>query len=187
MNIVVKMIAALALIGIISGALLSQISGWAEPQIAVHRQEATEHAIYLVLPGAKDYKKIETVDYELYEALDGSGNSVGYALPIEGNGFQGKIRLMVGVKDDLKQVTGLKILEQVETPGLGAKVSEDNFTKQFTGISSVPQVEWVKGVAPSKDNEIQAITGATISSKSVVAIINDGLAQLRSAEEGGKL
>ncbi len=187
MKNVIKMIITLSVIGIVSGALLSQLSGWAAPKIEMHRKAATEKAIYMVQPNAKNYKKVESVDFELYKVFDGNHNEIGYALPFEGNGFQGKIRLMIGVKDDLEHMVGLEILEQVETPGLGTKVTEDNFTNQFEDLSTEPKVDWVKGKAPSKSNEIQAITGATISSKSVVKIINDGIAKLRSAEEGGKL
>lgn len=187
MKTVIKMLITLSLIGVISGALLSQISAWAEPKIEMHRKAATEQAIYMVQPSAKDYQKVETVDFELYKVFDESKNSIGYALPFEGNGFQGKIRLMIGIKSDLKELVGLEILEQVETPGLGTKVTEDPFTNQFEELVAEPQVAWVKGAPPTKPNEIQAITGATISSKSVVKIINDGLTKLRSAKEGGNL
>ena len=187
MKTVIRMLITLSIIGVVSGALLSEISNWAAPKIEMHRKAATEQAIYIVQPDAKDYQKIETVDFELYKVFDGEKNAIGYALPFEGNGFQGKIRLMIGVKSDLKELVGLEILEQSETPGLGTKVTEEPYTSQFKELIAEPQVEWVKGVAPSKPNEIQAVTGATISSKSVVQIINDGLTKLRSAEEGGNL
>lgn len=187
MKTVIRMLITLTIIGVVSGALLSEISNWAAPKIEMHRKAATEQAIYLVQPNAKDYQKVETVDFELYKVFDDSKNLIGYALPFEGNGFQGKIRLMVGVKADLNELVGLEILEQVETPGLGTKVTEEPFTKQFKELKAEPKVAWVKGTPPSKPNEIQAITGATISSKSVVAIINQGLEKLRSAKEGGKL
>jgi len=187
MKTVVKMIITLSVIGIITGALLSQISSWAAPKIAKHRKEATEQAIYLVQPKAKDYEKVNNVDFELYRVFDAQKDTIGYALPYEGNGFQGKIRLMLGVTKKLNSISGLEILEQLETPGLGSKVSEEPFKKQFSDLNAEPEVDLVKGVPPSKANEIQAITGATISSKSVVKIINDGLAKLRSERDGGKL
>lgn len=187
MKTVIKMLITLTIIGVVSGALLSEVSNWAAPKIEIHRKAATEQAIYLVQPNAKDYQKVETVDFELYKVFDDGKNLIGYALPFEGNGFQGKIRLMVGVKDDLNELAGLEILEQVETPGLGTKVTEEPFTKQFNELKAEPKVAWVKGTPPSKPNEIQAITGATISSRSVVEIINQGLEKLRSAKEGGKL
>lgn len=180
MNTVVKMLLTLTLVGVLSGGLLSQINNWAAPKIKVNRQKETERAIFLVQPDAKDYKKID-VDFELYQVFNASGESIGYSLPFEGNGFQGNIRLMVGVKPDLETLVGLEILEQVETPGLGTKVTEKFFTQQFEGLVAKPQVDWVKGAEPSNPNEIQAITGATISSKSVVGIVNAGLKKLQES------
>lgn len=187
MKTVTRMLITLSIIGVVSGALLSQISGWAAPKIEMHRKAATEKAIYLVQPEAKNYQKVESVDFELYKVFDENENTIGYALPYEGNGFQGVIRLMVGVKADLNQLVGLEVLEQVETPGLGTKIVEDDFTGMFEELSAEPKVNWVKGAAPDDPNEIQAITGATISSVAVVDIINKGLEKLRSAEEGGNL
>ncbi len=188
MNTVVKMIITLSVIGIISGAFLSQIAGWAAPKIEMHRKADTEKAIFLVQPDAVSYKTVSETGFECYEVFSDSAkmNSVGYALPYEGNGFQGKIRLMVGIDKGLNNMTGLQVLEQVETPGLGTKVTEEDFTKQFVNLSTSPQIDWVKGEQPDSPNEIQAVTGATISSKAVVFIINDGIKKLREAEEGGK-
>ncbi len=186
MKTVIHMLVTLSLIGIISGGLLSQISGWAEPKIAMHRKAATEKAVFDVQPEAAKQHKVETVDFELYKVFDENENPIGYALPFEGNGFQGKIRLMVGVKNDLKEIVGLQILEQVETPGLGTKVTEDDFTSRFINLSSVPRILPVKTEPVTKPtNEVQTITGATISSKAVIAIVNSGLEKLRSVKESG--
>ena len=182
MNNVVKMLLTLTLVGIVSGGVLSQVNNWAQPKIKINRQKETEKAIFLVQPEAESYEKVESVDFELYKVFNAEKEPVGYALPYEGNGFQGNIRLMVGVKPDLKTLTGLEVLEQVETPGLGTKVTEDPFTSQFEKLPAEPKVEWVKGEEPSKPNEIQAITGATISSKAIVRIVNNGLEKLRKAE-----
>lgn len=188
MKTVIHMLITLTIIGIVSGALLSQLSGWAAPKIAAHRKAETEKAIFLVQPNADSYEKIETVDFELYKVFDENKEAIGYALPYEGNGFQGKIRLMVGVKYDLNEIVGLEVLEQVETPGLGTKVTEEPFTSQFNQLVADPNVEWVKGAEPSKPNEIQTITGATISSKAIVQIVNQGLDKLRaSLKTGGEL
>ena len=185
MKTVIKMLITLSIIGIVSGGLLSQLSGWAEPKIAMHRKAETEKAIYIVQPEAKSYEKVEQVDFELYKVFDDNKNRLGYALPYEGNGFQGKIRLMVGVKDDLNEIIGLEVLEQVETPGLGTKITEEPFTDQFKDLKAEPQVDWVKGAPATKPNEIEAVTGATISCKAVVDIINNGLIKLRTLRESG--
>lgn len=185
MKLVIHMLATLSIIGIISGGFLSELSEWAAPKIAAHRKAATEKAIFEVQPDAKSYEKSEVTEFELYKVFDEGKNHTGYSLVYEGSGFQGNVRLMIGIDKELNKLTGLKVLEQVETPGLGTKVVEEPFTKQFIGLISSPQIEWVKGVPPSKDNEIQAITGATISSKAVVDIINAGLEKVRSSNEGG--
>lgn len=181
MKTVIQMLITLTVIGVISGGLLSQISEWAEPKIAEHRKEETAKAIYLVQPSAKSYEVVTKVDFEVYKVFDENKNSIGFALPYEGNGFQGKVRLMVGLNNELDEVIGLQVLEQLETPGLGTKITEEPFLKQFLNLSTLPQVNWVKGAPPTKPNEIQTITGATISSKAVVAILNDGINKLRAA------
>jgi electron transport complex protein RnfG len=185
MKLILHMLFTLTIIGIVSGGLLSEVSEWAEPQIEAHRKAETERAIFLVQPHAKSQKKIETVDFEIYQVFDENDKPIGYALPYEGNGFQGKIRLMVGVKNDLKELVGMQVLEQTETPGLGTKVTEDPFTNQFVKLIAAPDVDWVKGTPPTNSNEIQTITGATISSKAIVNIVNGGLKRIREAREAG--
>lgn len=185
MKLVIKMLFTLTIVGVISGALLSEISSWAEPKIEAHRKAETERAIFEVQSSAKTYETVEGVDFECYKVFDENNEQIGYALTYSGSGFQGKIRLMIGMDNSLEKVLGLKVLEQVETPGLGTKITEDDFTNQFKELIAVPKIDWVKGVSPSKPNEIQAITGATISSKAVVAIMNDGIEKLR-AIDGGK-
>jgi len=185
MKLILQMLVTLTIIGVVSGGLLSEVSEWAKPKIEAHRKAETEKAIFLVQPEAKSQKKIENIAFEIYQVFDANNQPIGYALPYEGNGFQGKIRLMVGVKNDLKELVGMQVLEQTETPGLGTKVTEDPFTNQFVKLNADPDVAWVKGAPPTNPNEIQTITGATISSKAIVNIVNGGLQKLREAKESG--
>ncbi len=187
MNQVVKMIVTLSGIGIISGGLLSRVDNWSAPLIAANQKAQTEEAIFKVQPSAKTYEAVSAVGVEIYKVSDSAKNSVGYSVAYSGNGFQGKIRMMIGLSPDLEKITALEILEQVETPGLGTRVTEDPFRNQFKGLETSPQINWVKGVAPSKPNEIQAITGATISSKAVVAIMNEGISKMRELKKEGKI
>jgi electron transport complex protein RnfG len=186
MKTIIGMLVTLSIIGVVSGGGLAMLSSWADPLIAANKKADTERAIFQVQPDAKNYKKVESVSYELYRVLDASGNAVGYALPWEGNGFQGKIRLMVGVTSDLMTITAIEVLEQVETPGLGTKIAEDPFRGQFTGLRADPQVDWVKGAPATRENQVETITGATISAKAIVEIVNDGMTNLRNdMKEGG--
>lgn len=182
MKLVMHMLATLTIIGVISGGVLSGINSWAEPKIIANRKAETERAIFIVQADATKYEKIENVDFELYEVFDESSNSLGYALPYEGNGFQGKIRLIIGVNKEVDKVLGLEVLEQVETPGLGTKVTETPFTEQFINLIVTPEIKYVKGVKPLNPNEVEAITGATISSKAVVRIVNEGIKRLKEIE-----
>ena len=187
MKTAIHMIATLLIIGAISGGLLSGISNWADPLIAMNKQKATEEAIFLVQPEGKSYEHLNAPGVEIYKVFDGSNKPIGYSLAYEGNGFQGKIRVMVGLSSDLNKIVSMEVLEQVETQGLGTKVTESHYKDQFKNLVTVPSLNWVKeGTAP-KENEVIAITGATISSKAVVAIINDGMTKLRKLQQGGKL
>ena len=187
MKAVIHIIATLTIIGIIAGGSLSYVNNWANPLIEANKKAETEKAIFLVNPTGKSYEKIPNAGFEIYKVKDEAKNDIGYSLVTEGNGFQGKIRMMLGLSTDMNKITMYEILEQSETPGLGTKILDDPFKKQFTGLNSVPKVEWVKGKAPSKPNEIQTITGATISSKAVVVIINNALEKARALKEKGAL
>ncbi len=179
MKQVIKIIAVLTSIGIISGGVLASVSNWANPFIEKNKKEATEKAIFLVQPEAKYYERFDFSDMEVYKVYDYDKELVGYVVVNQGNGFQGPIRVIFGLSKDLQRITAIDVLEQVETPGLGTLITEDDFKNQFKNLLIVPMIEWVKGKPPSKDNEIKAITGATISSKATVQIINDGINKLK--------
>lgn len=174
-----KMIAVLTLFASISGGVLSLVYLFSSPLIEENMLEEQRKSIFLVVPGAERYEKIQKGEVEYFECTDGSGTTVGFALPAQGNGYQGVIKLMIGLTPDLDRITGIKVLEQVETPGLGGRIGESDFQDQFQGIRTDPAVDYVKNKKPEKETEIQAITGATISSRSVVAIINKSISKFK--------
>lgn len=189
MNTTVKMILVLTLIAIFTGGALSTWDGYTRPKIELHKLETLKAAIAEVLPVYDTYREV-TIDGQVFYIAhkNGSDRPVGIAFEAVGNGFQGKISMMVGVDSLFERITGLKVLEQVETPGLGTKIVNDPtnkkdpawFSRQFKNLPTDKEIEYVKNQKPEKDNEIQAITGATISSKSVVAIINNCLKNSRT-------
>jgi len=166
----------LTVIGVLAGGLLAVIFSVADPLIQANKEKELKESIFVVLPEAKDYVVMEkTVGKQkltLYKGIDGFGNAVGVAFKAEGSGFQGKIVTMVGLGLDYLQLKGIKVLEQLETPGLGNRISEDSFQGQFKGVEVKPRIEYIKNRKPEKPNQIQAITGATISSDAVVKHIN---------------
>jgi electron transport complex protein RnfG len=86
---------------------------------------------------------------------------------------------MVGIQMDYSSLVGIEILESQETPGLGQEIETDNFKNQFKQLNTAPKIIYVKGEKPDQPNEIETITGATISSKAVVTILNKGIENLK--------
>jgi len=189
MNITAKMIIVLTILTTLIGGILAAWDGFTAPKIQQHRQEALEAAIAEVLPSYSTYEKISTGSFPLYVGKREDGSVVGVAFEASGSGFQGVISMMVGLTPDFRKITGLKVLEQVETPGLGARIAGDPmnksnpgwFTDQFKGVDPLPKIDAVKNQKPSNPHEIQAITGATISSKSVVKILNTLIQKAKTA------
>ncbi|MBI5893266.1 MAG: RnfABCDGE type electron transport complex subunit G [Deltaproteobacteria bacterium] len=179
MNKVVKMLLVLSITGAVSGGILAQVFHFADPLIQENRQKELRDAIFLVLPEAKDYKTLEKeVNKEkitIYKGIDGEGKSVGVAFIADGGGFQGNIRLIVGLNNDYLKLKAIKVLEQNETPGLDNRIKEPQFEDQFKNLEVKPKVEYIKYRKPEKPNQIQAITGATISSDAVVKNINNAV------------
>lgn len=185
MKEITHILATLTLIGIVAGGSLSLVSNWASPKILLNQKAETERAIYLVHLDGKRYEAMKDAGFEVYRVFDQADKSVGYSLVYSGNGFQGKIKMMIGLTDDLSKITSIEILEQSETPGLGTKILETPYKDQFNGLIPNPAIKLVKGVEPSNPNEVQAITGATISSRAVVTIANQGISKLKSILEKG--
>lgn len=185
-----KMILVLTIITMFAGGLLSTWDGVTKPHIEAYRLQELKKAISEVLPAYDHYDEITRDGVILYVGkAAGSDEPVGIAFEAVGNGFQGKVAMMVGIDKDFSRLTGIKILEQIETPGLGTKIVEDPtnkqdrfwFPNQFKQLLVDPEIEVIKNVKPSKPNEIQAITGATISSRAVVTILNDNIKKAKLA------
>ncbi len=179
MNKRLRMILVLTLFACISGVALALVFMVSSPLIEANLLEELKKSIFLVVPDAKEYEEKKSEEITYFECSDRSGSMVGIAFPVQGNGYQGVIKIMVGLTPDLESITGIKVLEQVETPGLGGRIGEDSFQDQFKGIRTEPAVEYVKNKAPENNNQIQAITGATISTRSVVKIINKNVKLLK--------
>ncbi len=189
MKKIVHMLLVLTIVGFISGASLSIVYKYAAPLIAETQEDALREAIFKIFLKADSYEKICTKcgssscrkkDTEkIFLVKDKAGKNLGYAFIAEGNGYQGIIRLMAGIKLDLVTLVGIEILESQETPGLGQEITTDNFKKQFIDLKTIPVISYVKEQEPEKPNEIQAITGATISSKAIVAILNEKIEKIR--------
>ncbi len=121
--------------------------------------------------------------YEVNVGLKGT-EITGYAIKVAPKGYSGAIEIMVGISNDGK-VTGIKILSHTETPGLGANAPKPEFSNQYKDKPIKDKLEVVK-TAPSKENQIQALTGATITSKAVTLGVNDAIDFYNSSLKGDK-
>lgn len=129
--------------------------------------------------------RIKTVDVEgvqLYIGYDGKGeNAIGYAFSVGGPGFWGPIYGMVAIAPSGKKILGVAFYKHSETPGLGGRLTEAWFTDQFSGLPLFPieGVERIFKLKPegtgSEPNELDAITGATGTSRAVEAFLNKEL------------
>jgi electron transport complex protein RnfG len=183
------MIVVLTVLTMVAGGVLSYWDGITRPRIEAYRLEQLKKAIAEVLPDHESYDEVKADGMILYVGKKSNDpEPVGVAFEAIGNGFQGKISIMVGISLDFKKINAIKILEQLETPGLGTKIVEDPsnkddrfwFPNQFKNLSTEPQINVVKNIKPAKPNEIQAITGATISSAAIATILNNEIQKAKS-------
>lgn len=100
-----------------------------------------------------------------------------------GSGVWGPIRGVLTLEDDFETIVKIGILEQEETPGLGGIIAEARYLANFVGKLMVPSLEINKDPNPNKDNEVDAITGATRTSKAFESLINASYELHRTAWE----
>lgn len=175
----IKMIIVLTVVGLVSGAALVSMYKYAHPLIVDNQKKETKKAIFVIFPGAKSYEEKNIGEDVIFKVKDKKGSLLGYTFLAEGNGYQGTIKLMAGIKPDMETLVGIEILESQETPGLGQEITQDKFKDQFKGLNASPEITYVKNKKPEKPNEIQAITGATISSRAVVTILNEKIKTIK--------
>jgi electron transport complex protein RnfG len=190
---ILKLSLTLTAICLIAAAALAVGYRMTKPTIDERARADKLEALRVVLPAAVDFsdqKSGPEIDY--YEGLDGDGQLVGYAFPGEAKGYSSTISVMVGV--DLEgTLTGIKILDQKETPGLGTQAVDlpatrtfwqalsgrgekgeagrPPFQEQFVGKT----VTGLRVVTGKTETEIEALTGATITTQAVTDAVKDNL------------
>ncbi|MEG0382509.1 MAG: RnfABCDGE type electron transport complex subunit G [Christensenella sp.] len=168
----------LVIITVCAGLILGFVYGITKEPIAQQEIKKATEARQQVLPLAQEFKQIELegIDYnreqysvikEVYEGT-AEGASVGYTYSIVTKGYKPGLGVTVGIGADGK-VTGVAIGAHEETPGLGANAVKPDFLEQFTETDG----PIVIAKSPSgAQNEVQALTGATITSKGVASAVN---------------
>jgi len=187
-----RLVATLAVAGALAGLLIVLVNLHTKPIIDKYKAEQLQLAVYEVLPGVKQYDTWYLVDGELsmtlpagakeseykrlYIGRDDNGEPKGIAISRGESGFQDVIMVIFGLDPVSKKLSGMKILDSKETPGLGDKIYKDPaFVGQFFEGPLTPLVGVKIGAGKGQPNEVDTITGATISSKAVIGIINHAL------------
>lgn len=168
------------------GASLAAVQAALKPRIDANKLNDTMSQVPVLVQGASRGERILVGDTPVYRAVDVAGMLVGWVVPASGQGFADRIELLVGLDATAARITGLYVLDQKETPGLGDNVTREDWRKQFVGKPTTPPLQVRKGAAQAP-HEIEAVTGATISSESVTAIVNAAVRTLRDQLAAGAL
>ena len=166
---------------IVLGFCLSVVNFMTKDTIEQRRIEELNKQINQVLTGMDEFEEVDvstvqTSDKDILKAVHKglkSGTASGYVFEMAPNGYGGKMTVMVGV-DIEGNVTGVVLGDNNETPGLGTKAQDLSFTQQFIGIQKGTSIEVIKE-EPKKDNQIQAISGATITSNAVTTAVQSAV------------
>ena len=156
----------LAVIVIVSVVLLIAVNSITSSIVESRKREEIKGILENIFPEMSQYE-LEDEVYIIYE----DGERAGYAFIARGSGYGGDIDILVGL-DNGFGIKGVSILSQTETPGVGSRITESLFTDQFKGLSA-------SDIAlKSEGGKIDAITGATISSRAVVDAIQKKMVEI---------
>jgi len=175
MSEIIKTAAALFVITLVAAIFLAFVYDITKEPIASQRQNVRDIAMREISPAASNFEPLEFPGQfkdkitSLYFGIN-DGETVGYIIGVSPRGYSGKIDMLIGIDTD-GVITGVKIVQHTETPGLGARVTNEEFIGQYTGRSGFLSIVKI----PSEENEIQAITAATITGNAVTQGVNDAL------------
>ncbi len=166
----IKPIIVLSVICLVLSAALAFTNNVTAPIIADAEKAAAEAARAEVLPAADGFTQVEGTFDPTVVGVYKADNGAGYVVQILGDGYGGKstLSVIIGI-DDQGLIAQTKVMAHKETPGLGSRVSEDEFRSQFVGMDS-------------SLNGFTAITGATISSGHFKDAVNTAFAAYEIAK-----
>ncbi len=179
MKEIVKLGLILFIISTIAAVALAATNSITAPIIDLQRSAKSEMARKEVLPAADSFERVDdgyraqvangdvvVPVVEVYRGVSG-GQTIGYVVKTMPGGYGGGVEVVTGIADGL--ITGVRVGKHQETPGLGAKSTLPEFYGQYDGKSAA---DVSVNKTQSSDTEVQAISGATITSKAVTAGVN---------------
>lgn len=162
----------LALICAVASGLLAGVNLLTRARILAQAQAEEQAGLKEVLPEGVRFEPVKSGEALLYyRAYDDADRLVGVAFKAAAKGYSSAIQTLAGMTQE-GAITRIKILEQSETPGLGMRITEPEFTRQFNNKNNL--------------DEIQAITGATISSGAVIEAVKRQAEEIKEWLKDGK-
>jgi len=159
----------LTLVALIAVGLLVGIDSITAEKIEQQEDQKIQEMLAEMFADMDSYQADDPVE-DIYTIYD-DGDVIGYSFETVGKGYGGDIKLLIGLENDKTTLKGVTVISQGETPGLGSRITENAFLDMFAGIDK-------SDVALSKDGgQIDAITGATISSSAVVDAVMGAISE----------
>lgn len=175
----IRIVTSVTLISLVTGAVLGFSAGLIRKAEAA-AESGRQAAVYgQVLPGASTFTKGAADGHEIYEGRDAGGNLVGLAFSGEAEGFGGPIKFLAGVDPRTQAITGVVVVSHSETPGLGSLITEAGFLGQFPGKALGDRFE--------AGADIQAVSGATISSQALASGVKAAAEAILAGYETGRV
>lgn len=163
---------------LVFGAALAGVQGALQPRVEANKLADTLGQIPALVPGAASGVPETVGGLRTFRALDAEQREVGRVLAVSGQGFADRIELLVALNRAGDTITGLYIVDQKETPGLGDFITKDKWRAQFAGKPATKPLSVTKTGA-HRPEQVDGVTGATISSEAVVTIVNAAIASWR--------
>lgn len=185
-----RVIIFVIIMGSVSAALLVGLNGFTAPIIAKNEELKLKSSVLDAFEIAYSQaeiisifdKNVEIVQKDkerFYKTIEGA-----VAFELSGPGLWGPITGIISLERDLKSIRKIKITHQEETPGLGGRISENAYLKQFKGKGILPKIVFMPEGKAAGKNEVDAITGATGSSKAFEKLINTNIEKYLSILKG---
>ncbi len=167
-NEILQIALNLTVAGFIAGALLAVTYFFTAPFAEKRRAAVKEETMKELIVSAKNFKPV--ADKPGWFAAENERGRIGYIIPSEARGYGGTIKILIAL-DTNERIIDYKILSHNETPGLGERAALPEFRRQFEG-KGMGNLEVVKD---HDETKIDAITGATITSRAVTRAVKEGL------------
>ncbi len=151
-------------------------------KIAENEAQSQQESMTIVCPEAVEFE--ETIAGVMYAGKDNGGNIVGYAISTVANGYGGQVKVMTGIKDG--EIINIDVYyNDDETPGLGKNTSNESFTSRFAGLFTNDTIVVDKDYA-GQGQKVDAVTSSTISSRAVIAAVNEACEIYNTEIAGGE-